>query len=140
VCFFFFFKQKTAYEISCCDWSSDVCSSDLPMPLLYVRIELLDERSDMPRDGSGEHVVLVLEALSNGCQPDASIASQIYVALSRTGLPTNPVVDPVGRVNRGRKSWLSRCRHEGASPPGSPLQANLASPPPFRAPPPDAQS
>src|SRR5205085_5385004 len=25
---FFFFKQKTAYEIDC-DWSSDVCSSDL---------------------------------------------------------------------------------------------------------------
>src|SRR6187549_293700 len=26
---FFFFKQKTAYEIGWCDWSSDVCSSDL---------------------------------------------------------------------------------------------------------------
>src|SRR6056300_1381747 len=26
---FLFFKQKTAYEISECDWSSDVCSSDL---------------------------------------------------------------------------------------------------------------
>src|ERR1044071_8851823 len=26
---FFFFKQKTAYEISTRDWSSDVCSSDL---------------------------------------------------------------------------------------------------------------
>ena len=25
----FFFKQKTAYEIDHCDWSSDVCSSDL---------------------------------------------------------------------------------------------------------------
>ena len=25
----FFFKQKTAYEIKECDWSSDVCSSDL---------------------------------------------------------------------------------------------------------------
>ena len=24
-----FFKQKTAYEIDTCDWSSDVCSSDL---------------------------------------------------------------------------------------------------------------
>eukprot|EP01046_Picozoa_sp_COSAG06_P097327 COSAG06_NODE_43434_length_372_cov_0.630037_1_plen_41_part_10 len=24
----YFFKQKTAYEISECDWSSDVCSSD----------------------------------------------------------------------------------------------------------------
>src|SRR6059036_470632 len=28
-CFFFFFKQKTAYEITYGDWSSDVCSSDL---------------------------------------------------------------------------------------------------------------
>src|SRR6059058_4025806 len=27
--FFFFFKQKTAYEMSLRDWSSDVCSSDL---------------------------------------------------------------------------------------------------------------
>ena len=27
---FFFFKQKTAYEIVSRDWSSDVCSSDLP--------------------------------------------------------------------------------------------------------------
>src|SRR5213075_2570432 len=29
VVFFFFFKQKTAYEITRRDWSSDVCSSDL---------------------------------------------------------------------------------------------------------------
>src|ERR1044072_9993931 len=28
-CSSFFFKQKTAYEIYQCDWSSDVCSSDL---------------------------------------------------------------------------------------------------------------
>src|SRR3546814_18621103 len=27
---FFFFKQKTAYEFRISDWSSDVCSSDLP--------------------------------------------------------------------------------------------------------------
>ena len=27
--FFFFYKQKPAYEIKECDWSSDVCSSDL---------------------------------------------------------------------------------------------------------------
>src|SRR3546814_704849 len=34
----FFFKQKTAYEIRISDWSSDVCSSDLPGPswLLYL--------------------------------------------------------------------------------------------------------
>src|SRR6184192_994845 len=29
VLLFFFFKQKTAYEMSIGDWSSDVCSSDL---------------------------------------------------------------------------------------------------------------
>src|SRR3546814_3718994 len=29
--FFFFFKQKTAYEMRISDWSSDVCSSDLPV-------------------------------------------------------------------------------------------------------------
>src|SRR3546814_10816769 len=27
--FFFFFKQKTAYELRISDWSSDLCSSDL---------------------------------------------------------------------------------------------------------------
>src|SRR3546814_12708123 len=29
--YFFFFKQKTAYEMRISDWSSDVCSSDLIM-------------------------------------------------------------------------------------------------------------
>src|SRR3546814_10053927 len=31
---FFFFKQKTAYEMRISDWSSDVCSSDLVDGLL----------------------------------------------------------------------------------------------------------
>src|SRR3546814_12896057 len=31
--FVFFFKQKTAYEMRSSDWSSDVCSSDLPARL-----------------------------------------------------------------------------------------------------------
>src|SRR3546814_10075897 len=30
MCVFFFCKQKTAYEMRISDWSSDVCSSDLP--------------------------------------------------------------------------------------------------------------
>src|SRR3546814_5734042 len=29
VLYFFFFKQKTAYEMRISDWGSDVCSSDL---------------------------------------------------------------------------------------------------------------
>ena len=35
--FFFFFKQKTAYEIVSRDWSSDVCSSDLKSGALPQR-------------------------------------------------------------------------------------------------------
>src|SRR3546814_9114593 len=36
VCFFFFFKQKTAYERRISDWSSDVCSSDLPFGIVVI--------------------------------------------------------------------------------------------------------
>src|SRR3546814_864090 len=35
--FFFFFKQKTAYEMRISDWSSDVCSSDLRRFLMNPR-------------------------------------------------------------------------------------------------------
>src|SRR3546814_1852590 len=38
--FFFFFKQKTAYEMRISDWSSDVCSSDL-VPARPVRLPIL---------------------------------------------------------------------------------------------------
>src|SRR3546814_2430259 len=34
--FFFFFKQKTAYEMRISDWSSDVCSSDLKTTLFQL--------------------------------------------------------------------------------------------------------
>src|SRR3546814_20628907 len=33
----FFFKQKTAYEMRISDWSSDVCSSDLPRDHIAIR-------------------------------------------------------------------------------------------------------
>src|SRR3546814_2622223 len=36
---FFFFKQKTAYEMRISDWSSDVCSSDLTR---VVGVDLTD--------------------------------------------------------------------------------------------------
>src|SRR3546814_5536427 len=61
VCFFFF-KQKTAYEMRISDWSSDVCSSDLgfiqaparikatppepAQPLLHLRGVALDPAID----------------------------------------------------------------------------------------------
>src|SRR6056300_1907846 len=44
--YFFFFKQKTAYEISECDWSSDECSSDLKQKTAY-EISECDWSSDV---------------------------------------------------------------------------------------------
>src|SRR3546814_10306952 len=38
MCSFFFFKQKTAYEMRISDWSSDVCSSDLLADLRELQI------------------------------------------------------------------------------------------------------
>src|SRR3546814_6565169 len=37
---FFFFKQKTAYEMRISDWSSDVCSSDLAAVILAVATDV----------------------------------------------------------------------------------------------------
>src|SRR3546814_12577139 len=39
VCLFFFVKQNTAYEMRISDWSSDVCSSDLPASCQGARVE-----------------------------------------------------------------------------------------------------
>src|SRR3546814_3005858 len=38
---FFFFKQKTAYEMRISDWSSDVCSSDLQLLQTWPDAELV---------------------------------------------------------------------------------------------------
>src|ERR1043166_7899002 len=53
--FFFFFKQKTAYEIPKRDWSSDVCSSDLESSRLH------DEFESGRRDGWQHEVRKTLE-------------------------------------------------------------------------------
>src|SRR3546814_7792293 len=48
MCCFFFFKQKTAYEMRISDWSSDVCSSDLPLDDVS-----LTERADLLVEATG---------------------------------------------------------------------------------------
>src|SRR3546814_2935601 len=59
-CVFFFFKQKTAYEMRISDWSSDVCSSDLADP---VRID---------KSCGGKLVHRILETV-NAVDPDEAL-------------------------------------------------------------------
>src|SRR3546814_9736020 len=47
VCFFFF-KQKTAYEMRISDWSSDVCSSDLIEPVPKISSDRINRAREWP--------------------------------------------------------------------------------------------
>src|SRR3546814_21172445 len=70
VCFFFFFKQKPAYEMRISDWSSDVCSSDLQACrrrgrcVAANRVARRQQRTQCPpagaraRDGGGQEARL----------------------------------------------------------------------------------
>src|SRR3546814_1948560 len=49
---FFFFKQKTAYEMRISDWSSDVCSSDLPADFTLSRRGPLRARNAAGREAA----------------------------------------------------------------------------------------
>src|SRR3546814_19604921 len=58
--FFFFFKQKTAYEMRISDWSSDVCSSDLRL-------------REHPQMRAARQVPMLLDRILVGVEPGASL-------------------------------------------------------------------
>src|SRR3546814_7989611 len=67
---FFFFKQKTAYELRISDWSSDVCSSDLSAVAWKAAIERRDgpsclvfSRQNLPHQARDE---AQLQAIARG--------------------------------------------------------------------------
>src|SRR3546814_10150880 len=58
---FFFFKQKTAYEMRISDWSSDVCSSDLVAVVLAegkVRVEEVEKAGNGTDMTPGRQLVI----------------------------------------------------------------------------------
>src|SRR3546814_1941021 len=70
ICFFFFVKQKTAYEMRISDWSSDVCSSDLARapgtrrtsPSVFVGSQESADRLELGRVVGGRDQQDVVEA------------------------------------------------------------------------------
>src|SRR3546814_7613175 len=75
--FFFFFKQKTAYEMRISDWSSDVCSSDLAVddPL---KVEDLASKKSAAQEARKAHLLLQPHFLSPTpkCAPAAQKSHQ----------------------------------------------------------------
>src|SRR3546814_10875141 len=92
---FFFFKQKTAYEMRISDWSSDVCSSDL-RHRLYGRFVLHGGRIE-PDNGCEE----MLEYF------DGYAASNGDVALVLMGIKLRSEERRVGKecVSTCRSRW-----------------------------------
>src|SRR3546814_8412161 len=56
---FFFYKQKTAYELRISDWSSDVCSSDLPRDMSVGEQRDVGEAGRIPDEPVVEREVIL---------------------------------------------------------------------------------
>src|SRR3546814_12526039 len=104
--FFFFFKQKTAYEMRISDWSSDVCSSDLDY-IRYAgekaasvrrlhRTSLSAETIDGPSRAKPLHHILAgILTLSAGWKPPLgdTLAGHLRRDLDEESLDTERIAD-----------------------------------------------
>src|SRR3546814_7960452 len=72
---FFFFKQKTAYEMRISDWSSDVCSSDL-IELVEMEVRELLSEYEFPGDDIPVVRVAAFPALNGDAKWGESIRSE----------------------------------------------------------------
>src|SRR3546814_20574571 len=119
MCFFFFFKQKTAYEMRISDWSSDVCSSDLRA--LGRQVRLLDGSDDLELLGCGiPHSSLSPSAtmlfLSRRFSSVRSATHSFRARASRRRSWTSPVVAARAVSMIGRASWRGRVGQSGVDP------------------------
>src|SRR3546814_7119719 len=64
---FFFFKQKTAYEMRISDWSSDVCSSDLDQRSARWAVSLHQPIGNIGADRDTQRAEQADEQRRRGC-------------------------------------------------------------------------
>src|SRR3546814_3150885 len=108
---FFFFKQKTAYELRISDWSSDVCSSDLVVSTGVGGGIVLDGRLlDGAAGNAGHigHVIVEPEGRLCGCgargclEAEASgsaIAARIGQPAAAAGADERTRAGQIGRAH-----------------------------------------
>src|SRR3546814_7557911 len=113
---FFFFKQKTAYELRISDWSADVCSSDLAAAFgeraLRAEFDLELARQILPfellilADIGGDHFLDLLgaEQLAEALAVDAGIVAGdgevLYAGVAdRVDQPLGDAAQEIGRAH-----------------------------------------
>src|SRR3546814_3698115 len=90
IIYFFFFKQKTAYEMRISDWSSDVCSSDLKVLWCRTRPDLFAPA--LAQAGLPPDRVIYVEA-----GDDKTVLACVEEGLRHGGL--GAVVAEIGRLS-----------------------------------------
>src|SRR3546814_16891759 len=94
---FFFFKQKTAYEMRISDWSSDVCSSDLIARLAAASPQDDGDEEDEPALAQIEEFVRVATLLLHG---DCALGPPHRKTLNS---PARGRLDPATTHNAGQQ-------------------------------------
>src|SRR3546814_16034803 len=111
VSFICFFKQKTAYEMRISDWSSDVCSTDLPRGSGWIRRHLARAGAQLGRvlpDGDGVQIDDTVDALE--------FVLQGHPVADRPEIDRKCVVSGKSvsvRVDLGGRRILRKTTHEG---------------------------
>src|SRR3546814_6655711 len=102
---FFFFKQKTAYEMLISDWSSDVCSSDLSGHVFY---DAADDHA------ASERVLLATQLLRAVNEREFELYYQPKVPLQGSGMFGFEALtrwnSPRSEERRVGKECVSTCR------------------------------
>src|SRR3546814_6551727 len=86
---FFFFKQKTAYEMRISDWSSDVCSSDLEYNICRFKSQQVVWRRMLP------HFRAAIAALRTNWAGSGAIRPMTGTFSCRS--PAGTVIEATGR-------------------------------------------
>src|SRR3546814_2203657 len=101
VCRFFFFKQKTAYEMRISDWSSDVCSSDLTVEI--------DKHAFLGA------VAILQHCVEAGCAyVDKIFVHQLHDLEETLGIPPLLIHEFVDLIQIGRASCRERVLQYGS--------------------------
>src|SRR3546814_2557971 len=95
VSFFFFFKQKTAYDMRISDWSSDVCSSDL---IAQATAESLERVAKATQNPGGMDAV------------NLSVAERYVDAFKEVAQKNNTLILPANMGDMGSKIGRASCR------------------------------
>src|SRR3546814_3685861 len=99
ICCFFFFKQKTAYEMRISDWSSDVCSSDLIT-------------GEPPAFCAGADLSHLSSSADGGAESGLRAIYEGFLRIGRSPLPTIAAVNGAAVRSEERrvgKECVSRC-------------------------------